>query len=1319
MDKLPWRTSSGAKKGPFTVDSGGGPSKRNSQHGSIPERPPSASSSRHSNPPTPLVSPATSQRANFAHPANPANPSQPFAIPQGRQSREGSLHVSNDFSSIATTPTPVTPVETFTAGASRNAFSPGVTSSSFAAQYAASRATRQPQLSTTPLDPPPSPWTTHSNSAGFTLDWANSPNVPWSSLAGPSEELKDMTEAFDPSVFSSLADLIEQTQAKTVQPGSAPFNFMGALDPPSQSTSPAPAGSQGNSSLLSRRMQQGPNASKSSTPSSFQSAGSLSTNYQSNTSANQFMPESSPAHGSTPLNHYNPQFGSMPNPQAGAFPHWPERQVSFAETPVTTPGGSDFGIGSPFDNYVPPRSQAPRQPVRGEAPQNPGSTYQSPVSYSVSAAPSAAHTPAMSSDPSSQEGQMPSALPADWPSDINLASLPPLPPGLAVGHLAQYGPVGLEMAIRMGMGIGMGLGQQAQQITAGPWPSSTSAATPNSNSTSSPEASLSKSGAKKDSVTDLLADDFLNGNGRLPSTPLTTPPTASSNGLASFPTSRRPSQSEMTSPIQIDLAAAEELAKTDPLAAQVWKAYAKARETMPNGQRMENLTWRMMHLTLRRQEELAAIKEAEEREQARQQEEKKNGEENKPSETTTEKSQSPGKNEADKAGGERNEPDKSSSSTPVEAERGRSKGKSRVVGFQNQKAGTPEADSMDIDWRAASRSRSRMQIDWRAGSRSRSRSAFAGNRVALVRGTEEHAQSLLSQAEAEEQQHVAAIANINMSLPAGVLEWSNGNAEVDFSASHQSSFHQQNGNDNANANVNGNGSYPNSQQASENAEQQTRSSESPFDFDQAVRAAEAYDLYAQSAPSNGHPTASSHLTMSLASGAKDRAAHLPGINGPGLYSQTEENFHPQYGYLPRRVRKTSFDHTLRQTIEEEDEQQQSPPTPNPRKRQAEASPYGQEQTLPEGDSGFPSTNFTFNYPQSYDTFFDLAAASAATPAGGTNGPSPNTNPLNGIEGLDHDWANQSSAALHSAYGSPSNFVIDPSLTMPNMPTPTGDNPFDFQQLMHLYLNANAAASPFTHINPSQVLGGVPGAPSGPVVDYPSNPSQAASPQSVAPTPMTSNVRPLPKIVNGKPVEARIHPPAGPQRSNSSPNLHSMKVPSMTPSNSAKGHGRHASTNTAVKKGIKSRPTTPGSDSDGTGPGSVIPTGPNGESPTICTNCQTTNTPLWRRDPEGQPLCNACGLFYKLHGVVRPLSLKTDVIKKRNRAQPPNKENGGPSRKNSTVKGTKAKPASAGGKKQRRASADAATIAAQQAQVASPTEEGFGNVLPPALTMTTS
>lgn len=50
----------------------------------------------------------------------------------------------------------------------------------------------------------------------------------------------------------------------------------------------------------------------------------------------------------------------------------------------------------------------------------------------------------------------------------------------------------------------------------------------------------------------------------------------------------------------------------------------------------------------------------------------------------------------------------------------------------------------------------------------------------------------------------------------------------------------------------------------------------------------------------------------------------------------------------------------------------------------------------------------------------------------------------------------------------------------------------------------------------------------------------------------------------------------------------------------------------------------------------------------CTNCGTSNTPSWRRNTEGDPLCNACGLFLKLHGTLRPLSLKTDVIKRRNR-----------------------------------------------------------------------
>ncbi|GKZ39664.1 hypothetical protein AbraIFM66950_000856 [Aspergillus brasiliensis] len=109
------------------------------------------------------------------------------------------------------------------------------------------------------------------------------------------------------------------------------------------------------------------------------------------------------------------------------------------------------------------------------------------------------------------------------------------------------------------------------------------------------------------------------------------------------------------------------------------------------------------------------------------------------------------------------------------------------------------------------------------------------------------------------------------------------------------------------------------------------------------------------------------------------------------------------------------------------------------------------------------------------------------------------------------------------------------------------------------------------------------------------------------------------------------------RTTSTPNTAQLLRQSMNANTS------HTSPNTPPESGLSSavpsRPASPGGSKNGE----------QNSGPTTCTNCFTQTTPLWRRNPEGQPLCNACGLFLKLHGVVRPLSLKTDVIKKRNRS----------------------------------------------------------------------
>ncbi|KAL1921968.1 uncharacterized protein VTP21DRAFT_10610 [Calcarisporiella thermophila] len=51
---------------------------------------------------------------------------------------------------------------------------------------------------------------------------------------------------------------------------------------------------------------------------------------------------------------------------------------------------------------------------------------------------------------------------------------------------------------------------------------------------------------------------------------------------------------------------------------------------------------------------------------------------------------------------------------------------------------------------------------------------------------------------------------------------------------------------------------------------------------------------------------------------------------------------------------------------------------------------------------------------------------------------------------------------------------------------------------------------------------------------------------------------------------------------------------------------------------------------------------------VCVNCSQTQTPLWRKNDKGQPICNACGLYARLHHRDRPITLCRSKIQKRRR-----------------------------------------------------------------------
>lgn len=320
MDK-PGRKPSNGQKGPFTVDSGGG--KRGQ---AIQGR--TTSGARRSNPATPVPSPASTGRSGFQYPP------QPFAIPHARHNRGNSTAGSASFAS-SSTPTFASPIDP-----SSSRYTPAPTSS-FPYPMAVHSGS---QFSTTPLDAPPAGWANQNiHQAAALQDWNNPGPSSWTY----SPQADDLVNGgLDDATIARLTELLEQETHQQVT-NTGGFDLLAALEAPA-------AGPQTGPSLLSQRLQQHQqqHSYPETTSSSYMSASQSYTNSPLSTTpiTQTSLGDIGSISGPTPPQSYSSAFSYPTRSGPGPMTPWPldQRSVAFVETPVTTPGGSDHGVGSPY-----------------------------------------------------------------------------------------------------------------------------------------------------------------------------------------------------------------------------------------------------------------------------------------------------------------------------------------------------------------------------------------------------------------------------------------------------------------------------------------------------------------------------------------------------------------------------------------------------------------------------------------------------------------------------------------------------------------------------------------------------------------------------------------------------------------------------------------------------------------------------------------------------------------------------------------------------------------------------------------------------------
>ncbi|KIK98250.1 hypothetical protein PAXRUDRAFT_824042 [Paxillus rubicundulus Ve08.2h10] len=689
----------------------------------------------------------------------------------------------------------------------------------------------------------------------------------------------------------------------------------------------------------------------------------------------------------------------------------------------------------------------------------------------------------------------------------------------------------------------------------------------------------------------------------------------------------------------------ERLAKQDPLATRVWKMYTRTKATLPHAQRMENITWRMMSLALK----------------------KKRDEDEESKQTVA---------IADKKVAVKNEAT-TPSTFPVQleasisrldgGERGRTiekgKAKVQVVGFDGANQDGTEDDDIDdvvpMDWRAMSRSRSRISMDWRPQSRSRSRPS----------GTNFEQGAMLTQFDGR------------YSFPTSSM---NNDKSPERRAGH-STEHGKGLATSPSIPIPGTSALSSSRPSASSSSAPLRSALSAVCEGQVDHEAASFGSPTHN---NVHVNQFNHSLSALNTPALHPSS-LPsfGLHGHPKFLPDDQSSKPRA--FPRHVRKTSFDHTVeREGIfigpsgrHQVNGKPLSPDGLVGQKRRADAphaesmlrsdpsnlegnprSTQIQEVDQYVSNGSFPSTTFNFSFPP-FEGMFDLPTHGSSIPHNDFS------HMLHGSEDARtsdlhfHDSTPHSlnGASYTSSVGSPTSVNEGISVAAAaagaamaegyvqhlNATNFAADDSLDYHHLLGLPFSSldpgvGLCQGPYTHVDPTQIL---------PVEhrdvvlqSYHASPSSdwgngVRSSSTASPEPyVTSNASSPPSNDGG----SSGSNPRLPGRKMSSTKRVTQELQRKKPTptigpNATVTVSRSASSTPDLTTERSSSATAKGSSDDGD------------QAPTSCTNCQTTNTPLWRRDPEGQPLCNACGLFYKLHGVVRPLSLKTDIIKKRNRA----------------------------------------------------------------------